>query len=107
MQQLHIVNYQDTQIHSATRFLRASGSWVFFAAGIAADTDDRTCVGASRFVSAGEDGHLPAGSDAGAGITVTDISDDGQTIHTRTADMSAVTSPGGRHTVRTPLDPVV
>jgi hypothetical protein len=106
MQQLHIVNYQNSQIHSATRFLRASGSWVFFAAGIAADTEDRRCVGAARFVSVGEDGYLPVGSDVGDGVTITDISDDGRTIHTRTAGTSAVMSPGGKHTVRMPLDSV-
>jgi len=102
MQQLHIVNYQGTQIHSATRFLRASGSWVFFAAGVAADTEGRTCVGAARFVSADEDGYLPAISDVGAGITVTDVSDDGRTVLTRTAATSAVMSSGGKFTVNLP-----
>jgi hypothetical protein len=98
--ELHIVNYRGAQVHSATRFIRVSGPWIFFAAGHAADVEGLHCIGATRFIRDGEgdNGYLPAGSPVGTGITLTNISEDGRTIITRTAGGSTVSSSGGKHT---------
>jgi hypothetical protein len=80
---LHIVNYRGFQAHAVTPFLRVAGLFILFDDEVAADVSDLTCFGAVRFVREDEDGYLPADSNVGTGITVTDVSDDGQTILTR------------------------
>jgi hypothetical protein len=95
---IHVVNYRGCQIHSAAPFVKARLSFVFFGDGGFADTADEMGSGSVRFMARGEEGYVEPGP-VGTGITVTDVSDDGQTIVTRTADGSTVVAGDGKYTV--------
>ena len=95
---LYVVNYRGVQVHSASPIMQVAGNLVIFEGGEFADVAAGTYQGV-RLAVPGDPGYVLPGQRVGSGITVADVSGDGQYVYAKTAGGSVAASADGKYSV--------